>query len=166
MATIGSGQYRSYTKVGPYNTKSQRARIECKVCQLFCDRCGKAIAKLRNARISDHMILGKSPADKRLIKAMEKEMAKTAEQSRKKKKGKELGASDFTLDRRPRLLPSPPAKPAPPSYGSLLPPAANKKLPKVFMEEDEEEESEEEEEEEEEESLPDHRASLSGSTSR
>ena len=85
--------------------------------QLCCDRCGKAIAKLKNARISDHMILGKSAADKRLIKGMEKEMAKLAPS--RKKKGKELSASDFTLDRRPRLLPSPAKpKPAPPSVAS------------------------------------------------
>ena len=63
--------------------------------QLF-DRCGRAIAKLKNRGISDHMILGKSPADKKLMRDI---MAKSTDEFSPPRKKKELGASDFTLDR-------------------------------------------------------------------
>ena len=94
----------------------------------LCHRCGKAIAKLKNARISDHMILGKSPAEKKLMRDI---MARTEQFSpQRKKNNKELSAPDFTLDRRPRLLPSPtPVSSA--SKRSL--PAAKKNQPKVVF---------------------------------
>ena len=43
-------------------------------CKKFADRCGRAISKLKNTRLSDHMILGKSPRDKKQIKSLEAEV--------------------------------------------------------------------------------------------
>ena len=135
------------------------------------------MAKLKNARISDHMILGKTPADKRLMREV---MAKNKEQlstSRKNDrpatgrfaavKNKDLSSSDFTLDRRPKLLPSPkPASSAPPKREAKSL-AANKRQQKMVFSSDEEESLPEVaipqvESSDEEESLPERRV-LSGS---
>ena len=43
-------------------------------CKKFADRCGRAIAKLKNTRLSDHMILGRTARDKKQIKSMEAEV--------------------------------------------------------------------------------------------
>jgi hypothetical protein len=40
-------------------------------CRKFAERCSKAIAKLRNTKLSDSMILGKSPREKKLIREIE-----------------------------------------------------------------------------------------------
>ena len=80
---------------------------EAAECKEFADKCSRAFAKLKNAKIADHMILGKSAKEMKLVKGLKLD----AEPPKKKSLG---SSSDFTLDRRPRLLPSPKAG-APPA---------------------------------------------------
>ena len=69
-------------------------------CKKFADRCGRAISKLKNTRLSDHMILGKSARDKKQIKSMEAEVeASNPVQN--------LDVSDFDSK---RSFPTPPPK--------------------------------------------------------
>ena len=85
---------------------------EAAECKEFADKCSRAFAKLKNAKIADHMILGKSAKEMKLVKGLKLD----AEPPKKKSLG---SSSDFTLDRRPRLLPSPKAG-APPAATARL----------------------------------------------
>ena len=82
-------------------------------CKEFADKCSRAFAKLKNARIADHMILGKSAKEMKFVKGLKLD----AEPPKKKNSGN--SSSDFTLDRRPRLLP-PPKSGAPPAAAARL----------------------------------------------
>lgn len=82
-------------------------------CKKFADRCGRAISKLKNTRLSDHMILGRSPRDKKQIESLEAEVEASSPVQN-------LDVSDFDSKKGP----PPPRKAAKPGPASRKGPRA------------------------------------------